>query len=80
MPVLKIKNMLQPKCSAAYRATSVTQCLMRGEIAAFMKAMQDFLVPSVLIISPIKYSPAITHHLHFFSHWFQSMLTILSVP
>ncbi len=26
---------------AAYRATRATQCLMKGEIAVFMKAMQD---------------------------------------
>lgn len=33
--------MLQPGCCAAYRATRVTQCLMKGEIAVFMKALQD---------------------------------------
>lgn len=74
MPVLG--NMLQPRCCAAYRATRVTRCLMKGEIIVFMKEMQD-VTPLYLIrsyqIQPCDGLP------HFFSHWLHSNLTALSI-
>lgn len=62
------KKKVQPKCSAAYKATVAAHSVMKVEVTEFMRAMPE---ESTLCLSAhdfsVKFWPVIVPNLHFFS-------------
>lgn len=61
------KKKVQPKCSAAYKATVAAHSVMKVEVTEFMRAMPE---ESTLCLSAhdfsVKFRPVIVPNLHFF--------------